>query len=196
VPGPFSLRTARPRLAVTGGAAEGKSTVVRELERLGLRSVSADDVARQVMSDPDVEAKVAQECGLTRPLDPHALRERIARDPLARRAVNRAVHAETARRLIEADADVAEVPLLVEACLHWAFRRVWTVTCGPQEQRRRLIERLGDQDLADRLVASQLSAPTKIVFGDAVLRTDRALSAVHEDVRRLAEAHGLVSGGD
>ncbi|MCW5939793.1 MAG: dephospho-CoA kinase [Fimbriimonadaceae bacterium] len=192
MPGPIELRSARVRLAVTGGIAEGKSTVVAELERLGLRAVSADTVAKEVMEVPEILAEVARASGLATPLDREALRLNLASDPRSRRAVNAIVHGETARRLLSADADVAEVPLLIEACLQWAFQRVWVVTCGPVEQRKRMVARCGDEVLADRLIATQLPTTTKLAFADAILRTDREPSTVFEEVRRTAKAHGLV----
>jgi dephospho-CoA kinase len=145
------------------------------------------------MEAPGVSAEVARASGLSTPFDREALRLKLASDPVARRAVNTIVHSETARRLLDADADVAEVPLLIEACLQGAFPRVWVVTCGPQEQRRRLVARCGDSDLADRLIATQLPTTTKLAFADAILRTDREPSIVFEEVRRMAKAHGLVA---
>ena len=62
----FSVDGALPvlPLAVTGGAAEGKTTVVGYLRELGLNCLSADDVGRAVWEDKDVS--VSKGGGITR----------------------------------------------------------------------------------------------------------------------------------
>ena len=182
--------TRRACVVVTGGIAEGKSTVLAELARLGWRTVSADEVARVVALRPDAQAAIAQATGAD-PIDRDAVRQAIAVDPEARRRVNAALHPMVLAELLASDADALEVPLLFEACLGDRFERVWCVTCGLDEQRRRLTERLGSESEADALIASQLGSRTKAALSDVVVRTNRPLATVLSDVRALAREHRL-----
>jgi dephospho-CoA kinase len=182
--------TRRARVAVTGGVAEGKSTVLAELARLGWTTLSADEVGRQVSARPEFRALTAEATGAD-PDDREAVRRAISADPEARRRLNAVLHPTVLAELLAAEADAVEVPLLFEACLADRFDRVWCVTCGPEEQLRRLTERLGSEAEARALLASQLGSRTKAALSDVVLRTNRPLASVLSDVRALAREHRL-----
>ncbi len=174
--------------ALTGGVAEGKTTVLRMLSEFGLSTASADDVAREVLEDPVVQSQIEAALGLGSPLDRDELRTIVADDPEKRRRLNELVHPEVFSRLVESRADVVEVPLLIETCLQAAFSRIWVVTCNPEERLRRLVQRLGDPGRAQRLVASQLATEVKSAFADRTIRTDQPLDCVQREVEELARS--------
>jgi dephospho-CoA kinase len=179
------------RVAITGGIAEGKSTVLRILAELGYPVSSADAIARDLFLDPALNTRLAEVAGVPAPISPAALRAALASTEV-RRNVNRIMHAPVMERLEEEAAQFVEVPLLLEACLQSRFDRVWVVTCGEEEQRRRLQERYGSEADLIALVASQLPSRAKIPFADLVVRTNQPL----ENVRRLmSEAASAMSGG-
>src|SRR5690349_7564455 len=174
------------KVALTGGIAEGKTTLLRMLSEQGLSTASADEVAREVFDDPLVRYEIGQRLGMTEPIDRDSVRQTIERSPEKRRTLNEVTHPEILARLISQNADVVEVPLLIETCLQSLFERVWVATCGPDEQERRLVERLGDADRARRLVSSQLPSLVKCAFADRVIRTDRPLTSVLREAEELA----------
>jgi dephospho-CoA kinase len=176
------------KVALTGGVAEGKTTVLRMLSEQGLKTLSADDVARDVLADPVVQSEIGQRLGIGVPIDRDELRSAVQSDPEKRRLLNEATHPEILARLISEDADVVEVPLLIETCIQSLFERVWVVTCGPEEQGRRLVARLGDDAQAQRLMGSQLPTQVKLAFADRIVRTDRALASVQVAVVELARS--------
>ena len=114
------------------------------------------------------------------------LRERLA-DPSIRRAVNRITHPAIFDRIQNAGAQFIEVPLLIEACLQGEFDRVWVVTCGPEEQLRRLTARLQSAEAATVLLRTQLTSRVKIVFADSVIRTNQPEFSVKRDVTVAVE---------
>lgn len=179
------------RIAVTGGPAGGKTTVVRFLSELGARTASADEVAASLWDDPAWRSQVGRVLRLTGPVDRSAVRARIVADPDARRALNQVSHPAILARLAALRADVIEVPLLVEAVLFGRFREVWVADCGEAEQRRRLAERLGDEASARDFLRTQLPVRVKLAFADRVLRTNQPLSDVQNDV---ADAWNRVVG--
>jgi dephospho-CoA kinase len=179
------------KVALTGGVAEGKTTVLRFLAEEGLRTASADDVAREVFEDPVVQSEIGQRLKLDGPIEREKVRLAIEGDPSKRRALNEVMHPEILARLISLNADVVEVPLLIETCIQSLFERVWVATCGPEEQERRLVERLGDAGAARRLVASQLPTVVKCAFADQAIRTDQPLSSVQKAAGELARNSAL-----
>jgi dephospho-CoA kinase len=169
-------------LAITGGVAEGKSTVLAAVAAAGIPTCSADAVVAGLWSDPEIERDALAAIGLDPPFDRERVRARLEESAEARRALNRALHAPTLAAMRATGAVAFEVPLLVETCLQGAFDLVWVATCGPEEQRRRLVARLGDEQAATRMMAWQLPTRAKIPFADRVIRTNRAPGLVHEAI--------------
>ena len=182
------------RAALTGGIAEGKTTVLRMLSEFGLSTASADEIAREVLEDPLVQDELADAIGLPSSFDRRELMTIVRNEPDKRRAMNEVLHPEVFSRMVESGADVVEVPLLFEACIQSAFGRIWVVTCGREEQLRRLTERLGDRSNAEELMSTQLPSSVKQAFADQVVRTDRPLDSVQREVEGLARS--LVSQGN
>jgi dephospho-CoA kinase len=144
------------KLAITGGVAEGKSTVVEYLSGMGYFTASSDAMAREVLFEPDVQERLVEMMGGSGPVGPELLRSKIWSDERLRRQVNAIMHPRIVEAIRSSSAEVVEVPLLIEACLQGLFKKVWVVTCGAAEQRSRLIARLGSAPKADDLLASQL----------------------------------------
>ncbi len=178
-------------LAVTGGPGQGKSTVLVHLASLGVQTLSADEVVRSAWSDRGVQSRIAERLGLQLPIDKGAVREAVLSDPQARRALNAVLHPETTARIIASGAQAVEVPLLIETCLQGLFRRVWVVVCEKEIQIARLAERLGDRNQAEAFLSTQLAPEVKVVFADAIIRTDIPLNNVQSAVESLARRHGL-----
>ena len=177
------------RVAVTGGIAEGKSTVVAMLAEYGCSTVSSDQLAREVFQLPDVQPLLARAARLSGDtVSPTQLRAAIAADDLVRHRVNRIMHPRVRARMDAAEAGVHEVPLLFEACLYGRYDQVWVVTCGPEEQLRRLIHRIGNEETARSLIASQLSSEVKVAFADRVIDSRMSVPEMQGYVAHLAQS--------
>lgn len=173
------------RIAITGGAGEGKSTVLGYLRELGHPIASADEIAREVFSLVAIQGRLAEIVGGRAPVTADQVRAALA-DPWRRRQINAITHPEIVRRLHEIEEGFVEIPLLIETCLQGGFDRVWVVTCGVEEQRRRLVERLGGEAAAEALLGSQLPTRAKIPFADVVIRTNQPEWSVKRDVALAA----------
>lgn len=170
--------------AVTGGIAEGKSTVLAYLAELGFSTLSADAVAAGIFQDPEVNKMLAAAASEPWPISAQTLRGALTSRPEVRRATNRIMHPRIEEQIRQSGADFIEVPLLVETCVQGHFDQVWVVTCGPAEQRRRLSERYGPSLNAFDLLATQLPTSVKIPFADEVFRTNRTFTTVRRDVKK------------
>lgn len=141
--------------AVTGGIACGKSAVVNAFKALGITCYSADEDARDVLTDPDVDRKVRSafpdaidsqgqlnRATLGRLIfadaDRRALLGQIMH-PYIRERMRARIdqnHASTVEKL-----ELYEVPLLFEGGLEAWFDGTICVTCKPEVQTLRLIDR-------------------------------------------------------
>jgi len=188
------------KIAVTGGAGSGKSTVCERLQALGLKVVSADVLAREAVQPgrPAYE-KVLAHFGLNvvradGKLDRRLLRHIIVNDDRARDALERCVHPEIIALIHTyltdekhtAPAVAIEVPLLFELALETGFDVVLLVIAARKVQTRRLIERdrVSAQD-AEALIDSQMADADKIKKSDFVIRNEGSLEALHQAVDRF-----------
>jgi len=170
----------RLRVAITGGVAEGKSTVLAYLAQQGRAVTSADDIAKGVFDSEAIQAWLAQELGIAP--DRSLVRAKVAEDPHFRRRLNEMTHPLILEALKQSPAEFFEVPLLIETCSQVAFDRIWVVTCGPEEQRRRLAARLNSASKAEDLLRTQLPTRAKIPFADVILRTNMDEETVRRNV--------------
>jgi len=160
------------KVGITGGIATGKSTVLAMLAEMGYSVASADEVAREVFAEVDVQARLASLLGREAPVHSEDLREALFRTPELRRQVNRIFHPAVMARLAEVNADFTEVPLLFEVCAQEMFCAVWVVTCAPEVQRARILARYGEEAPVEAILASQLPLSVKEAFSHQIIRTD------------------------
>jgi dephospho-CoA kinase len=144
------------KIAITGGAGSGKSTVARMFKELGAQVLDADAIAREVVT---VGAPAWQElrrlygADFFNPdgtLNRSRLAQRVFTDPEARRRLDSLIHPLVAQELQARVADLechgadlvlVEVPLLFETSRQEAFDRVIVVSAPEAVQVRRLRDR-------------------------------------------------------
>jgi len=197
------------RVALTGGIATGKTTVLQEFARLGARTVSADEVAHEVLADPRLARRVARLFGpgVLGPggrVDRRALGRVVFSRPRALAALERLTHPLVLRRMEalisrgngRAPVVVADVPLLFEKGLEGRFDLRLVVWASRADQLRRLRSRdgLGAPE-ARRRLALQWPVDAKARRADAVLDNSRPWSRVRPEVREVYEALRLLSHG-
>lgn len=179
-------------IAVTGGVAEGKSTVCSLLGELGCSVLSADVVAREVLTWRETQYRVAEALKI-REVNPEALREAISQDPVNRQKLNSVMHPLIWKIIQDSKSDVTEVPLLFEACLQNEFSMIWVVTCGLEEQKRRLVERGHAKAQIEQILAWQLPTRAKVALADEVIRTNEdALSVRNYVAEALAKERARI----
>lgn len=179
-------------IALTGGVASGKSTLLAHAQSLGVAVASADDASTEIWNDPQTRADIAAALDLPGEPSRDEVRAKIAREPEARRRLNDLMHPRILRALLASGAQIVEVPLLVEACAFAPFREVWVVSCSPETQLERLTRRIGDERKARELMAAQVSSAVREAFADRVLRTNGSLRLVQGKLELALTESGLV----
>ncbi len=187
------------RVALTGGIGSGKSAVSALLAERGAVVIDADLLAREVVAPgtaglaeiviafgPDL---IDADGGLNR----SAMSERVFKDPVARRQLERIVHprvrarAEQIEALAREDAVVVhDIPLLAETGQVDRFDDVVVVDCPPEVQIARLVSERGmtAQEARDRL-AAQATREQRLAVADHVVSNEGSLDELREAVEQL-----------
>ncbi len=192
------------RIALTGNAAAGKSTVAAFLRGWGVTVIDADAIVRELQAPgaPLLRAIVRRfGQGVLRPdgtLDRPRLRALVLGEPAKRLALEALVHPAVAERReqLEAEAEargigtvVHDIPLLFEAMDPGAFDAVLLVDAPEPLRRARLAERGLAPHEVEQLLAAQRppaekrawrggprEAPALLIENDADLATLEARS--------------------
>ena len=189
------------KIAITGGAGSGKSTVARMFQELGAEVLDADQIARDAVA---VGAPAWQELrrlfgenffNLNGTLNRSRLAEKVFADSEARRRLDALIHPLVARELQSKVADlerrgvdlvVVEVPLLFETGREGSFDGVIVVQVPEADQIRRLRDRdqRGEEEIRGILQA-QWPLADKVARADYVVDNSGELSYTQQQVKNL-----------
>ena len=169
-------------VGLTGGIGSGKSTVANLFHDLGVQSVDADLVAREVvMSGEPALDSIAQHFGAgilqqDGHLDRAVLRAKIFADDQEKQWLNQLLHPLIRQRMLQqlaactSDYVLLIAPLLLENKLQTYTDRVLVVDVPPELQLSRTMQR--DQvpvELVQNILNSQISRSERLRLADDVL---------------------------
>ena len=186
-------------IGLTGGIATGKSTVANYLATTyNLPILDADIYARDAVSvGSPILSQIAEKYGTEIILNDGNLNrvklgEIIFNDPKERDWVESIIHPyvrscfDKAIKESSANTLVLVIPLLFEANLENLVNEIWVVSCSPQQQQQRLIERnnLTLEQAAAR-INSQLPIAEKIARADVVLDNSGNLESLLQQIDKV-----------
>lgn len=173
------------KIAVTGGAGSGKTSVCSRLKALGVEIISADDMAKEaVVPGSGALQKIVGFFGkkIVLPdgtLNRKMLRRMITDDDTARITLESILHHEIStlilKNVVRVEKEgqpmvVIEVPLLFELNLQDRFDWVIVVSAGRELRIQRLMERDHiSRDSAENLINVQMPDKKKIERADYVV---------------------------
>jgi dephospho-CoA kinase len=192
------------KVALTGGAATGKSYVLDQFRRAGVPVLVADDLAHGVTAaGTEATAAIAARFGADviaadGSVNREALGAIVFADGAARRDLEAIVHPAVYRaiqagmrafaKLGNPPLAVAEIPLLYETGHAGDFDRVIVTACTDDLQLKRLAARGLSDTRARQVVAAQKPTAEKAALADFVIRTDGEKAETDEQVRRVLQA--------
>jgi dephospho-CoA kinase len=202
------FRDGHLKIGLTGGIASGKSTVARLFAGRGVPVIDLDLVAREVVAPGQpaladiVAAFGADVLDARSELDRASLRDRVFRDPVARKRLEELLHP----RILEAGVLQAEqaggpyqvivAPLLVEFGLTGWVDRVLVVDCPAETQLARLLARDGgDEAIARAILATQASREQRLAAADDVIVNDGSPEHLPGAVATLDAAYREMAAG-
>jgi len=175
------------KVALTGGAATGKSYVLEQFRRRGIPCLVADDLAHGVTAaGTEATAAIAARFGadVIAPdgsVDRNVLGPIVFADPSARRELEAIVHPAVYRaiqvgmRAFEKSGDplaIVEIPLLYESGHASDFDRVIVTACSEATQMQRLLGRGLSETRARQVLAAQKPTAEKTAVADFVISTE------------------------
>ena len=197
-------------IGLTGGIGSGKSTVAGFLARRGAAVIDADAISRSLTAPGGrAMADIAHTFGAAMlspdgAMDRQAMRERIFRDPQAKRQLEHIIHplvsqitAEQAQAAVQSGHRVLvfDVPLLVESGERWRKQldRVIVVDCDTETQKQRVMARSGlASEEVERILAQQASRSQRLACADTVLfNQGLSFDDLDAQVAQLAADFGL-----
>ncbi len=178
------------RIAITGGIASGKSTIVQMLRERGISTLSADALAGDVLWNSDVQAQLMSHFATDEPVSPVVLKNLLQQSHEDRRAINRIMHPAIAIEIEQASAVAIEIPLLFETCLQVTFQSIWVASCTKATQTERLRLRYGGIENLDR-ISWQLDSKVAHAFADSVIPTDGSKEETLVTLLQEAKRWGL-----
>jgi dephospho-CoA kinase len=192
------------KIALTGGAGTGKSTVAKMFADLGAVVLDADDLAREAVApgEPAWEAlrrewgpEFFQEDGT---LNRGKLARCVFGDPAALARLNAIVHPEVTQRLkarlaaLEGEGAtlvIVEVPLLFETGMEKSYDAVIVVDAPVAEQRARLVARDGrGEGEVTGLLQAQMPLADKRRRADFVVDNSGTLGETRRQVENIWQA--------
>ncbi|MFT4549890.1 MAG: dephospho-CoA kinase [Verrucomicrobiales bacterium] len=193
-------------IALTGGIAMGKSTAAQFLlKALPASSVlfDADAAVQQLLTNPDIVAKISQEFGDSvlssdGQLDRPRLREQVFDSAQQRATLENILHPvvrkryEDERQRLSASADqrvlLADIPLLFESDYRFEHDLSITLAASPETQIRRLADTRGlPKDLAKNIIAAQMPINEKMERADVVLWNEGRLARLEQQINDFTQ---------
>ena len=189
------------RIALTGGMGTGKSHVRAVFAALGVPTIDADTLARDVVAHgtPGFDAVVAAfGRGILTPdgdLDRRALGALVFADPSKRHDLEKILHPAIKGAIDQwfAALDqaaqpfaIADIPLLYEVGLDKEYDAVIVTACAPQTQVRRIMARDNlDAAAVQGRLAAQLPIEEKVKRATYVIDTNGSLVQTNAQVHKL-----------
>ena len=177
-------------IGLTGNIGCGKSSVAAMLRELGVATIDADALARQIrQNDADARRAIEHRFGT---LDARRLGEVVFAHPAALRDLEAILHPlvrnavrERLAELEEGGVPVASVEVikLFESPLHDACDEAWVVRCDEQDAVSRLAASRGmDEATVRARMAAQSSQDDKIARADVVIDNRGSLDETRRQV--------------
>lgn len=178
------------KVAITGGIGVGKSEVMRIIKSLGYKTVSADEINARLLLCSDYIAKIQiafPTAIVDGKINKDILRKIIFNDYDKRMLLNSIAHPIINAEILKAGDNVfVEVPLLFETGMQNLFDKIIVITAPYDMRVSRLFDRSGiDKQLADKMIASQLSDSERVKYADYVIENKASLDELRGTVQKV-----------
>ena len=169
-------------IGLTGTMGSGKSTVLRMLGQLGARTIDADELAHEAMTQGTTAWRAIVDSFGEDVLDQDGNIDRqkmasiVFAEPEALERLEEILHPAVDERfyeILETSEEpviVVEAVKLIESGIHHQLSSLWLVTCPGEERLRRLMEARGEdpEEIRERLEA-QMSEEKQAQWADVII---------------------------
>jgi len=189
-------------VGLTGNIASGKSTVARMFTDLGAHGIDADRIVHGLLRSGTqthvniVRAFGAQILGPDGEIDRRKLGQIVFSDADKRLQLNALTHPDVEAALVRQISDlkqsfshgivIVDAALMIETGGYKMYRRLIVVTCSPELQIERIMERVGMSEADARArMRSQMPSEEKVKLADYVIDTSGTLGQTRDQVEAI-----------
>jgi len=174
------------KIGITGGIAMGKSFILAHISSKDINVISCDSISIDVYATPLVQDYLSNYAHKYHP-ETSEINRKIVRDWMLldnrfKQGLESIMHPEIRKRMMESSCDIVEVPLLFENNLEKYFEHIWVVSCSPETQLKRLVNRIHDEKIARELIKSQLPIEEKIKKATRNINTECDVEEVYQQI--------------
>lgn len=194
-------------VGLTGGIGTGKSTVSKLFKENGADIYDADIIAKEIMEELETIEEIGKEFGSSildknQRLDRQKLKEIVFKNKEKLEILNKIVHPKVIKRFENIKSNIKkeeiaifDIPLLFEAKMENLCDLIVVVDIDREKQIKRIIERDGiEEELAEKIIDSQMSSETKRKKADIVIENNGTLidleKKVFEIYRKIVKRRG------
>lgn len=194
-------------VGLTGGIGTGKSTVSKLFKENGADIYDADIIAKEIMEELETIEEIEKEFGSSildknQRLDRQKLKEIVFKNKEKLEILNKIVHPKVIKRFENIKSNIKkeeiaifDIPLLFEAKMENLCDLIVVVDIDREKQIERIIERDGiEEELAEKIIDSQMSSETKRKKADIVIENNGTLidleKKVFEIYRKIVKRRG------
>ena len=196
------------KVGLTGGIGSGKSTVARLFAKLGVTTIDADQVARELTKRGTKEfSSIVDQFGQDI-LDPDGNIDRarlgavVFSDTSQRQKLESILH-PSIRKIMHSRCNasgdpycILEIPLLIETGQYREMDRILVVTCDTEIRIQRLIDNRDiDAEKIRRIIESQITDSQRIAVADDIIANDSSENVLIEQVDKLHKHYTTLFGG-
>lgn len=167
----------KPRIALTGGIACGKSLLAHYLNELGVETIDADDIVHELIPENE-RRRIADE---------------VFRNPRKRKDLEASIHPLVRARLMDFAANhqppaIEIIPLLFECNWEPDYDIIICVSSPRSTQISRMVAARGyTEEQAEARIAAQLPVGEKSARSDYVIMNDGSAEDLKERATKLVE---------
>jgi dephospho-CoA kinase len=186
------------KIGLTGGIGSGKSTVSELFKKFGIPVIDADIIARDIVQfGQPALTQLEQAFGedilqSDRTLNRAKLRSMVFSDPQLKSTLEQILHPLIKAEILsqcnklQAPYCVISIPLLLESNMTDMIDRILVVDCPLNMQISRVRQRDQlDDNLINRIIASQVSRETRLAKADDVIDNSKNANQLAEQVKKL-----------
>lgn len=179
-------------VGLTGGIASGKTIVLNEFKKLGVKTISCDEISKKVYKWTDVHKKIKKLFGT---LNRKKIAKIIFSDFTKRKQLERILHPAIIKELkkqlkllptpYSLLPAVIDVPLLFEAHLEQMFDKIIVVYCKKNQQISRLMKRDKiTKTEAEKRITSQMPLSKKIELADFIIKNTGDREKIKSQIKK------------
>ncbi|HAM39350.1 MAG TPA: dephospho-CoA kinase [Elusimicrobia bacterium] len=181
-------------IGLTGGIASGKSLVISELKKIGINTISSDEIARDVYYNSDISKRIKSIFGT---LDRKKIANIMFSDIKKRKLLEKIIHPIVIREIKRKIQNlreknvkivVVDVPLLFEAKIGYLFDKIIVVYCDNTNQIKRLINRdkINKSKAVER-IGTQISLIKKVKMADYIIDNTMGKLKIRTEIKKILD---------